>query len=101
LNHALQHTAGEAKITLRTKIVQAHVLIQVIDPDREISEAEQQLVFEQFYRSQENRVNPLQPNRSTGLGLTLVKKLVEILQATIAVSSDRQGTIFTVTLPWE
>jgi signal transduction histidine kinase len=101
LNHALQHTAGEAKITLRTKIVQAHVLIQVIDPDREISEAEQQLVFEQFYRSQENRVNPLQPNRSTGLGLTLVKKLVEILQATIAVSSDRQGTIFTVTFPWE
>jgi signal transduction histidine kinase len=101
LNHALQHTTGEQKIILRTKIVQAQVLIQVIDPDREISEAEQQLVFEQFYRGRENRVDSLQPNRSTGLGLTLVKKLVEILQATIAVSSDRQGTIFTLTLPLE
>ncbi|MGL5832654.1 MAG: response regulator [Waterburya sp.] len=98
LNHALQHSTVEGKITLRTKIIQAQVLIQVIDPDRTIPEAEQQLVFDQFYRGQPTLP---QPNHSTGLGLTLVKKLVEILQADIAVSSDRQGTIFTVTLPLE
>lgn len=96
LNHALQHSTVERTITLRTKIIQAQVLIQIIDPDRTIPEAEQQLVFEQFYRGQ--RAVP-QQNRSTGLGLTLVKKLVEILQADIAVCSDRQGTIFTITLP--
>lgn len=98
LNHALQHSTVEGKITLKTKIIPDQVLIQVIDPDRELPEAEQQLVFGQFYRGQ--GAVP-QPNRSTGLGLTLVKKLVEILQADIAVSSDRQGTIFTVTLPLE
>jgi signal transduction histidine kinase/DNA-binding response OmpR family regulator len=98
LNNALQHNPLEGKITLITRIVKPGVLIQVIDTGREIPEAEQPQIFDQFYSGQENS---FPRNRSTGLGLSLVKRLVEVLKATIEVSSDRQGTVFTVTIPLE
>jgi signal transduction histidine kinase/DNA-binding response OmpR family regulator len=88
LNNALQHTPLEGKITLQTRIVKPGVLIQVIDTGRKIPEAEQPQLFNQFYRG-------------TGLGLSLAQRLVDVLKATIEVSSDRQGTVFTVTLPLE
>lgn len=98
LNNALQHASLEGKIILQTRILKPEVLIQVIDTGREIPEAEQPQVFDQFYRGQENSSAR---NCSTGLGLSLVKRLVEVLKATIELSSDRQGTVFTVTLPLE
>jgi signal transduction histidine kinase/DNA-binding response OmpR family regulator len=85
LNNALQHAPLEGKITLQTRIVKPGVLIQVIDTGRKIPKTEQKSVAVQ----------------RTGLGLSLVKKLVEVVKANIEVSSDRQGTVFTVTLPLE
>jgi signal transduction histidine kinase/DNA-binding response OmpR family regulator len=98
LNDAHQCTPVEGKITLQTKIVNSQVLIRVIDTGRELSPTEREQIFTQFYRSQE--IQSVK-DHSTGLGLTLVKKLVEVLKASIAVSSDRQETIFTIIFPLE
>ena len=98
LNNAFQYTPVTGKITLRTQIVESTVLIHVVNTGREISETEQQQIFDNFYRSHQNQ---LTPNHSTGLGLILVKRLVEILKADIVVSSDRQETIFTIKMPWQ
>jgi len=97
LNNAFQSAPLNAKIILQTKLVDSNVLIRVINTGKEMSEVEQQQVFDRFYRSYEH---PSQ-GRGSGLGLALVKKLVEILEISIDVSSDRQGTTFTVTLPLE
>ena len=96
LNHAFQYTPRDADITLQTKLSDSKALIQVVNSGREISETEQQQIFDQFYRSSD-----MATGRGSGLGLTLVKKLVEILNAEIDVSCDRQGTTFTITLPLE
>ena len=96
LNNAFQSTPPSGKITLQTKIIDRHVLVRVISTKREITESEQKQMFDRFYRSHQNQATS---NHSTGLGLTLVKRLVDILQATVEVSSKDETTTFTVTFP--
>ena len=96
LNNAFQYTPPSGNITLQTKIVDRNVLIQVTSTERELSESEQKQMFDRFYRSHQNQATV---NHSTGLGLTLVKRLVDILQATVEVSSEQQETTFTLTFP--
>ncbi|ALF53934.1 chemotaxis protein CheY [Nostoc piscinale CENA21] len=80
----------------------------------EISSTEQAQIFEPFYRTSQNQnqdklsifdytYQALQDestfNSGTGLGLTLVKKLVEYLQGNITVTSSQGWTRFIVQLP--
>jgi len=92
----------------------SYVQITVSNSGVEIPTQEQQRIFEPFYRIPQTRnqdkssiFDVAQPilqqdlvaNSGTGLGLTLVKKLVEYLQGAIAVSSSQNWTNFTVKLP--
>ncbi|HOI11113.1 MAG TPA: HAMP domain-containing sensor histidine kinase, partial [Myxococcota bacterium] len=53
-------------------------------------------VFDEFYRAG----NAKQQSEGTGLGLTLVRRIVDLLHGTIAVESTLgQGTTFTLRLP--
>ncbi|MCF2145717.1 ATP-binding protein [Desmonostoc muscorum LEGE 12446] len=61
-----------------------------------IPQIEQSQTFEPFYRITDN---DFWKNGGTGLGLALVKKLVEYLQGTIEVKSIQGWTRFTVLLP--
>ena len=94
LNNAFQHTPPSGNITLRTKIVDSNVIVQITSTERVLSESEQKQMFDRFYRSHQNQVTV---DHSTGFGLTLVKRLVDILQATVEVSSQRRRTTFTLT----
>ncbi|MNW05936.1 Signal-transduction histidine kinase senX3 [compost metagenome] len=62
-----------------------------------ISEADQIHIFERFYKADKSR------NRSlggSGLGLSIVKKIVDIHQGSIVVSSKPgQGAEFTIQIP--
>ena len=54
-------------------------------------------LFQEFYRANDP-VN--QQIRGTGLGLALVKRIIEAHHGTISVASElSQGTTFTITLP--
>ncbi|MHC5771066.1 MAG: hybrid sensor histidine kinase/response regulator [Nostoc sp.] len=61
-----------------------------------IPKKDQSRIFEPFYRIP---YNDFWKNGGTGLGLALVKKLVEYLQGTIEVTSIQGWTSFTVLLP--
>ncbi|WP_392534875.1 response regulator [Nostoc sp. C117] len=61
-----------------------------------ISKKDQSQIFEPFYRIPNN---DFWKNGGTGLGLALVKKLVEYLEGTIEVTSIQGWTKFTVLLP--
>ncbi|HMG92393.1 MAG TPA: response regulator, partial [Chryseolinea sp.] len=57
----------------------------------------QQKVFERFHQ-----VNEAHKEIGTGIGLSLVKELIQLLQGTITVSSEPgRGTTFTVMIPLE
>lgn len=87
-------TAEPIEITLQTTGQQAQVL--VCDRGPGIPLAQQQRIFDRFYRLDESR------NRAggTGLGLSIVKTLVEGMGGTIAVRSTlNEGSTFIVSLP--
>jgi PAS domain S-box-containing protein len=70
--------------------------IRISNSGVEISPREQSRIFEPFYRI--HRGDRWQQGGS-GLGLTLVKKLVEYLQGNIAVTSAQGWTTFIIQLP--
>lgn len=70
--------------------------LQVSNSGVEIAEAELSRVFDKFYRIPNN--DPWR-HGGTGLGLALVRKLVETLGGTIHVASEAGLTCFTVELP--
>ena len=64
-----------------------------------IPEEFQEHIFEVFSRAEDSRVSRVQ---GTGLGLTIVKKLTEMMHGTISVDSQPgKGTAFSVCLPLE
>lgn len=96
LNNACKYTPKNATITLQTKATDKEIVLSVSNTGVEIPATEQALIFNQFYRIPNN--DPWQYG-GTGLGLTLVKKLTEILNASISVASENQTTVFSLKFP--
>ncbi len=105
LHNACKYTpAGETIIVSVQAIEQAstmarsHIQLSVSNSGVEIAADQLERMFDKFYRIPSN--NPWQ-HRGTGLGLALVKTLIEQLQGTIEASSADGWTTFTVRIPLE
>ncbi|MBI4454371.1 MAG: heavy metal sensor histidine kinase [Acidobacteria bacterium] len=96
VDNALKCTPGGGTIEVRTQVEGATVLLSVVDSGVGISEAEQEKIFERFYRGSR------QPDklRSAGLGLSIVRQIVHSHGGQITVKSQPgAGTAFEVTIP--
>ncbi|MEB3337102.1 MAG: GAF domain-containing protein [Leptolyngbyaceae bacterium] len=104
LHNACKYTPQGESITIFTQIANSDpessdtsdLLIQVSNSGVEIPEAERDRIFDKFYRIPNN--DPWKYG-GTGLGLALVKKLVEQIGGSISVASSNQLTEFTLRLP--
>ena len=90
LTNAFKYTPEKGEITIQTKETASATSICVVNTGVEIPAQQQQLIFDRFYRISNNS----KANKSVGLGLTLVKKLAEILKAEVEVKSSQQKTSF-------
>ena len=90
--NAIQYTDhGWVKVDFKS--VTDRLVVTVADSGVGISEADQQLIFREFYRVDLTRGQ----HEGLGLGLTIVKRLCHLIDATIEVSSaPAQGSTFTV-----
>jgi len=71
--------------------------VSVTDEGPGIPEAEQDRIFERFYRTEKGRSTP-----GTGLGLSIVKHILLLHKGSVSVESpvdDRPGSRFTLRLP--
>lgn len=103
LSNALKYTPAGGSVTMTLTEVPSnrpgYAMYQTVIEDTGIGMSEEFLptLFEEFTRersSTESRLN------GTGLGMAIVKKLVDLMQGTITVESQvGKGTKFTVTLP--
>ena len=97
LSNAHKYTLEEGIINLSVQTVESFACIAVTDSGIGLSIEEQAQLFTQFYRAK----NPLTKQVSgTGLGLTIVKSLVEMQGGEIQVlSAPDHGSTFRFTLP--
>ncbi|MFZ4726402.1 MAG: ATP-binding protein, partial [Paludibacter sp.] len=71
------------------------LVLKVVDTGCGIPEKDLPNIFQRFYQAADS-------NNGTGIGLSLVKQLVDLCQGTIDIESkERQGTQFTINIPIE
>jgi signal transduction histidine kinase len=97
LNNAVKYSDNEKKITVRVRARDHHVAIEVADLGIGIPRSEHEKVFEKFYRVSTGLVHN---TRGTGLGLALVKHIVEAHRGKIVLdSAPGRGSRFTMLIP--
>lgn len=93
LKNAYKYTPAEGAIAITTEQTDTQLSINITNTGVEIPLEEQERIFDKFYRIPNN--DPWQ-HGGTGIGLALVKKLVELLEGEITVSSENQTTTFSL-----
>ncbi len=97
LSNAIKFTEsdGEVIVHLRKNPNNSEFILKVQDNGVGISTDALAYVFNRFYQDGSRN----QKSNNTGIGLALVKELVEQMNGKIDVKSDDNGTIFTIHLP--
>ncbi|HEX3851924.1 MAG TPA: HAMP domain-containing sensor histidine kinase [Polyangiaceae bacterium] len=97
LDNARKYSEAPVELSAHKSEDGAHFVVAVKDRGIGISEQDQPRIFEPFFRSDPSRTRA---TGGVGLGLAVVRRIVEAHQGTIEVHSDLgQGTRFVVTLP--
>ena len=97
VTNANKYTPDDGQIGIRARSDNNMLVVDVIDNGIGISEADQKQLFQQFFRV-DNRT--VREQKGWGLGLSIVKMLVEAQGGTISFrSEENKGSVFTFTLP--
>lgn len=97
LDNAIKYSPDRKEITITTGVNSHMGWLAIQDNGVGISKSDQKHIFDKFYRVSSGN---LARSPGTGLGLSLVKQLVEKLNGRISVTSEvGKGSTFTVTFP--
>jgi two-component system, OmpR family, phosphate regulon sensor histidine kinase PhoR len=96
LTNAIKYTE-QGHITLGATPGKAGVVFRVSDTGIGISKADQEKLFDKFFRSEDYRTRK---NNGTGLGLYVTMKLARLIHAEIEVESElNKGSVFSIYIP--
>lgn len=97
LRNALHYTPVNGKVELTTKRVDGTVRVSIHDTGPGIDEADLPYIFDRFYRGKDKQNRP---KGSSGLGLAIAQKIIELHDSEIRVKSEPDdGTVFYFDLP--
>lgn len=97
LDNAIKHSPQQGIIHICIDKKPSSLSVSIADEGDGMSEEVQKHIFEKFYQG-----DPSRKSEGNGLGLSLVKCIVELCHGSIAVQSTlHQGATFTVTLPMQ
>ncbi len=94
IGNAVKYCPPTSQIHVASQIRDNTLVIEVRDNGPGIPKKEQKKVFRRFFRGK----HPADVN-GTGIGLSLVKELVDLAQGTIDLQSNSEGTTFIVSIP--
>lgn len=93
LSNAFKYTDDGESVTIKLYEDGGSLVVEVADTGIGIPEEKQQKIFERFYQVESE-------HEGSGIGLSLVQRLVELHHGQIAFSSEvGKGTVFAISLP--
>ncbi|HSE84916.1 MAG TPA: ATP-binding protein [Candidatus Binatia bacterium] len=99
LFNALKFTPAGGQVEVKAKRENDQLVLEVSDTGTGISEEQLPFIFDRFWQAD---TSSQRKYRGVGIGLALVKELVEVQGGNVAVTSAiGKGTQFTVRLPYE
>jgi signal transduction histidine kinase len=97
ITNSIKFSPERAAITISLIKQEGSVLVTIADNGKGIPDEELQHIWVPFYKVDKSRDNRV---AGSGLGLSIVKRIIDIHQGEIQVTSKiGQGTIFTIQLP--
>lgn len=95
LDNAVKHSPAGSLIHVKIQCTDAQLTVTIADHGDGMTDEVQKHIFEKFYQGDRSRKAD-----GNGLGLTLVKRIVELCHGTVTVeSAPGQGAAFSVHLP--
>ena len=96
LENAGKYSPPNTPIQITTELRNAQLITSIADHGTGIDDMEQAMIFEKFYRGQNQRTSI----QGTGMGLAIAKAIVELHGGTIGVTSQLgRGSVFYFSLP--
>jgi len=97
LDNAIKYTDGAPKIDIYTQYNNGHAILSIQDQGMGMDTATQRLVFEKFYRQEGGNIHNI---KGHGLGLSYVKKIIELHRCKIDIESKKgSGSKFIILIP--
>jgi len=98
VGNAIKYMGGAGNIAVSHEVTaDGHVVTHIADTGLGISKEAQEKLFQKFYRVQTDKTKEI---TGTGLGLFIVKEIVEKMNGTIwATSEEGKGSVFSFSLP--
>jgi len=96
LDNAGKYSPPGTPIHITAELRRSELVVSVADHGSGVDDIEQTMIFEKFYRGRNQRVSI----QGTGMGLAIVKAIVELHGGTVGVTSQiGRGSVFYFTLP--
>ena len=97
VDNAIKYNRPGGEVKISASADDAQVIVEIKDNGIGISQADQQRIFERFYRVDKSRSRA---QGGSGLGLAIVRKIAEEHGGTVSVESTLgEGSTFRITLP--
>lgn len=97
LSNAIKYSYKDAVIDISFNLMDDNLIISIQDYGEGISKENQKIIFDRFKRA-DSSIHSL--NRGHGLGLSINKALLEILDGTIEIETSlNKGSTFAITIP--
>jgi signal transduction histidine kinase len=100
INNAIKATQAGGKVTVTLRVSNNHAVVRVIDTGIGIAPADQQRIFDRFYRVERSRTRSRVYGGGTGLGLAIALTIIKAHKGGIELESElNKGSTFTIRLP--
>ena len=94
LDNAIKFTPEGHTVQVKVSESDENVLVSVMNTGSEISPEDQKKIFNKFYQADQSH-----STQGNGVGLAVVKRIVDLHGGKVSVSSEDEVTVFSVQLP--
>ncbi len=94
IDNAIKFSKNEGTVTIKASDITDYIFVSITNYGTEINPETKSKIFNKFYQSDVSH-----SSEGNGIGLAVVKKIVDLHKGSVSVSSENNTVTFTVTIP--